>query len=52
MSESNLPDLQLDCFVFADGQVWNKGSIFYRDPNNPNRFVLNKHGSEATTFLI
>jgi len=32
-------ELRLDKVVFADGTVWYKSYNFYRDPNNPQRFI-------------
>jgi hypothetical protein len=36
-------DLRLDKVVFADGTVWYKSYYFYRDPNNPRRYIRDKH---------
>lgn len=32
-------EVRLDKVVFADGTVWYKSYYFYRDPNNPQRFI-------------
>ena len=39
-------DVRIDRVVFADGQVWFKSYLFYRDPNNPNRFIRDKRRSD------
>ena len=36
-------DLRLDKVVFADGTVWYKSYYFHRDPNNPQRYIRDKH---------
>ena len=35
-------DVRIDNVVFADGQMWYKSYLFYRDPNNPNRFIRDR----------
>jgi len=43
-------DLRLDKVVFADGTVWYKSYYFYRDPNNPQRYIRDKHFQKGAKY--
>ena len=45
-------DLRLDKVVFADGTVWYKSYYFYRDPNNPQRYIRDKHFQKVQSMKI
>jgi hypothetical protein len=43
-------DVRIDKVVFADGQVWYKSYLFYRDPNNPDRFIRDKEFKKGAKY--
>jgi hypothetical protein len=43
-------DVRLDKVAFADGTVWYKSYYFYRDPNNPQRFIRDKYFQKGAKY--
>jgi len=43
-------DVRLDKVIFADGTVWYKSYYFYRDPNNPKRFIRDKYFQKGAKY--
>ena len=43
-------DVRLDKVVFADGTVWYKSYYFYRDPNNPKKFIRDKYFQKGAKY--
>lgn len=41
-------DVRLDKVLFADGELWYKGQLFYRDPNNPQRYKRRPKSNSLT----
>lgn len=35
-------ELRIDAVAFADGTLWRKGSMFIRDPNNPDKWIRDR----------